>query len=78
MARASALPAVAILLASTSIAPLARADATAPLENVTFNEGATASGYFSVNVYGYLSGDTSLTTTARSDLRWRYLHCWRP
>ena len=64
MVRPSALLTVAIFLASTSIAPLAWADATAVLEAVTFNDGATASGYISVNVYGYLNSDTSLTTTA--------------
>jgi len=66
MARASALLTVAFLLASTSIVPFARADATAVLEDVTFNDSATASGSISVNVYGYLSSQTSLTTTAGS------------
>src|SRR5208283_138201 len=64
MARAAALLTVAILLASTSIVPQALADATAVLKDVTFNDGATASGSIGVNVYGYLSPETSVTTTA--------------
>ena len=38
------------------------------LEDVTFSDGGTASGYFSLNVSGYLTTPTEIVTTAGSSL----------
>ncbi|HUB45395.1 MAG TPA: PEP-CTERM sorting domain-containing protein [Acetobacteraceae bacterium] len=38
------------------------------LQDVTFSDGGTASGYFSLDVYGYLATPTEIVTTAGSVL----------
>jgi hypothetical protein len=56
------------LLACLSIVDVAaaRADTTVTLQGVTFADGATASGYFLLNVYGYVDGAAITTTPGTS------------
>ena len=49
-------------LASGFTAPAARADVIWTLVGVTFNDGATASGTFTLNVYGYGDANFDITT----------------
>src|ERR1700759_3422555 len=59
---------VMILLASFSITALgpARADTLVTLRGVTFADGGTASGYFELNVLGYMEAADIITTAGTS------------
>jgi hypothetical protein len=48
--------------------PSAKADTTVILEGVTFSDGGTASGYFTLNTYGYLDAADIITTPGTSSL----------
>lgn len=58
------LPQAALAAAAILAAQPARADFLFVLDNVVFSDGATATGQFSVNIYGFLDAPTSITTTA--------------
>ncbi len=60
------LAAVGLCIALLPLAG-AKADPAMQLQNITFNDGGTAVGYFDLNVYGYLS-DFNLATTSGSIL----------
>jgi hypothetical protein len=59
----------AALGATLGLAPTAHAfPSRVTLQDVTFSDGGTASGFFTLNVSGYLANPTSVTTTAGSVL----------
>jgi hypothetical protein len=59
------LATLALGIAALGLTP-ARADTIISLENVTFDDGATASGTFAINIYGYLDWVNIATTPGTS------------
>ena len=53
----------AVVFGLIGFSPAAKADLIFNLNNVVFDDGKTATGSFSLNVYGYLNSDWDITTT---------------
>ncbi len=65
----AALGATVGLAATGGLAPTARAfPSRVTLDDVTFSDGGTASGFFTLNVSGFLTNPTSVTTAVGSVL----------